>query len=110
MLPKFQRLNLKKEYRPLQSGKKASLPSFNLMFKLEGDKALVGIALSKRSFALSTQRNRARRLSSQAIQKLYPSLPKGVKLVIIPKTAVLDRSVESLEKELKSVKDLFTTD
>lgn len=109
MLPKIQRLNLKKDFKWVASGNKKETTNFKLMWRLSdttGPK--VGIALSSQYFKKAHDRNRARRLTSTAIQSLYSSLNKGLNLVIMPKLAVLENSPKELEKELADVKDIYS--
>lgn len=108
MLKKEKRLNLKKDFRWVREGKKLYLPLFTI-FSRQADivDPQIGIALSKQQFKDATGRNRAKRLTSKAIENLYPSLRKGVKFIIIPKAQVLEKSPEELAESLKNVKDLF---
>lgn len=111
MLPKEKRLNLSKSFKWVSSGKRFQTNSFNLMVKYsDNPQPLVGIALSKAQFKQAHDRNRARRLTSKAIEELYSSLNHGLNLVIMPKGSVLDKSPEELIQELKDVKALSTTD
>lgn len=108
MLPKSQRLNLKKGFSFVSAGKRVELPSMRVLFR-DGDNqaALVGIALTTKYFKKSTLRNRAKRLASTAIQNLYPRLRKNLNLVIMPKSQILDQTVEKLAEELEGVKALY---
>lgn len=71
---------------------------------------MVGIALSAKYFRKSTGRHQVKRLASQAIKGLYSDLPNNLNLVIMPKSTMLGQSIGQLTKELKDVKELFTTD
>jgi len=73
----------------------------------ENEVPLIGIALTTKYFKKATLRNRAKRLVSTAIQTLYPRLRKGLNLVIMPKSQILDKKPEQLVEELKNVKDLY---
>lgn len=104
MLPGNKRLNLKNSFGEIASGKKANTPSLRLMYKFTNSSTpLVGIALSKAYFKKAFQRNRARRLVSKTLENYYPTLPKGLNLVIIPKAEVLEKTPDDLFKELKDV-------
>jgi len=111
MLSKNRRLNLRKEYRYVTSGRKFMTPSLTV-FSRRADlvEPMVGIALAKAKFRQATDRNRARRLTSKAIEQLYSSLRPDMKLVIIPKSQVLDKTPDELKGELEDVKDLFVAD
>lgn len=104
MLLKSQRLNLKKNFKRMATGKRLETTSFKIFSKTgENSQALIGIGLSSKNFRKANKRNRAKRLTSTAIQLLYPTLPTSLNLVIMPKSLVLDKSPESLVKELKDV-------
>ena len=49
----------------------------------------IGIAVSGKSFKKATDRNRARRLASQAFESVYNQLPKRVNIIALPKYGVL---------------------
>jgi len=108
MLPKSQRLNLKKSYNFVSVGKRVETANMRVMFREgENEVPLIGIALTTKYFKKATLRNRAKRLVSTAIQTLYPRLRKGLNLVIMPKSQILDKKPEQLVEELKNVKDLY---
>lgn len=107
MLPKSQRLNLKKDFKWVASGQKNQTPSLKLWWQLgQNSSPKVGIALSTKEFKKAHDRNRARRLASEAIQKLYSSLKENLNLVIMPKAQVLKKTPQELIEEIKHVKDL----
>lgn len=111
MLAKSKRLNLKKSFKWVAQGRSIQTKNLKLMFRDgENSSALVGIALSGSQFKKAHDRNRARRLTSKAIEELYPQLPKGVNLVIIPRAGVLETKIDLLKKEIEDVKALFTSD
>jgi ribonuclease P protein component len=108
MLPKPQRLNLKKEFNFVSQGKKVETPSMRLMLRFgENKKALVGVALIKKNFHKAVARNKAKRKASDAVQTLYGKLRKDLNLIVMPKVQILKKSVEELKGELESVKDLY---
>lgn len=108
MLQKNQRLNLKKDFKKVASGQKKETHSLKFFYLfLDNPQPLVGIANSKNYFKKAHDRNRARRLTSKAVETLYPSLNKNLNLVIMPKSQVLEKNLEQLIKEVESVKDLF---
>lgn len=108
MLVKNKRLNLSKDYSFVSKGKRLETPNFKITFRFgENTLPLVGIALSSKYFNKATLRNKAKRLTSEAIENLYPSLPKGLNLVIMPKVSILKEDKENLVKELNNVKNLF---
>lgn len=109
MLPKSKRLNLKKDFKWVASGKKIETKYLKL-FQKAGDNQnpRVGVAVSSHIFKKSNQRNRARRLTSAAFEALYLKLPQSANIVALPKTGIL--SVKSgdvlldLEEKLKGEK------
>ncbi len=108
MLPKSSRLNLRLQFSKVARGRRTETPHFKLFYlhTPEPSPALVGISMSKKQLNKAHDRNRARRIASQAIENLYHRLPIGLQLVIMPKTAVISRSPQQLQKELEHVKDL----
>lgn len=109
MLPKSQRLNLKKDFKWVVAGKKLEItrPSFGgkylkLFFRNgENNIARIGIANSSKTFKKATDRNRARRLVSQAFQTIYSSLPNNINIVVLPKVGVLSVKSDDLLLELE---------
>ncbi|MBI4038664.1 ribonuclease P protein component [Candidatus Daviesbacteria bacterium] len=111
MLPRFQRLNLKTDFKWVTTGKKIETKFTRIFFK-NGDNVLprLGIALSGKVFRKATQRNRVKRLISQAFACLYNLLPGHINIVVLPKSEVIGvKSPEvllDLEKGLKNEKIL----
>lgn len=108
MLRKTLRLNLKRDFKFVVSGKRLETPSFKLYLKKGPNiTPLVGIATSKKYFKKAHERNRARRKTAEVIQNLYSSLNNNLNLVIMPKAIVLEKSINELNLELTNVKDLY---
>lgn len=91
MLPKSKRLNLKKDFKWVASGKKLET-KYLKVFVEYGDNVMpqVGIAVSSKSFKKATERNRAKRIVSAASEMLYPRLPENINIVALPKAGILD--------------------
>ncbi len=110
MLPKSARLNLSREFKHVASGSRRETPNLVVFIKEgSGEHPLVGIAVSKKSFALAVARNRAKRLVATAIQVLYPNLPNNLKLVIMPKAGINKTTVSKLQQELRQVLNVQET-
>ena len=91
MLPKSKRLNLKKDFKWVASGKKLETKYLKLFIKFgENTSPRVGIATSSKSFKKATERNRARRLVSAAFESTIYHLPSTINIVALPKSSVLD--------------------
>ncbi len=108
MLPKSQRLNLKTDFKRVAQGKRIETKFATLFFKTgDNNTARIGIAVSAARFKKATQRNRAKRLLSQALQSTYYSLPPTINIVALPKAGILKvksaEVLESLEKVLKKI-------
>lgn len=90
MLPKSQRLNLKKDFKWVAAGEKLETRYLKL-FIIFGTNEIpkVGIAVSSKYFGKASMRNRARRLTSAAFEALYSALPKGVNILVLPKAGIL---------------------
>lgn len=102
MLPNSQRLNLKKDFKWVASGKKLETNLLKLFIKY-GDNSIpkVGIAVSSKNFNRANQRNRAKRLVSTAFQSLYRSLPNDINIVALPKPGVIKVKSDELTAELR---------
>jgi len=104
MLPKPQRLNLKKDFKWVVSGKKLETKYLKLFVRYgENTTAKIGIALSSKSFKKAVDRNRARRLTSTAFQTLYSKLPTNVSIVVLPKAGVLSVKSDDLVLDLEGI-------
>lgn len=103
MLAKDQRLNLKYSFKWVMAGHRAET-SFYKMFWRFGDNTqpLISITASTKIFNKAVDRNRARRLTSAAIQPFYPQLLANLNMVIMPKYQLLARSSMDISKELKN--------
>ncbi len=87
MLPKSQRLNLKTDFKWVAAGKKIEGKYLKLFLRMgENQIARVGIALSSKNFKKATDRNRAKRLTSQAFQSIFHLLPLSINIIALPKT------------------------
>ncbi|OGE43903.1 ribonuclease P protein component [Candidatus Daviesbacteria bacterium RIFCSPLOWO2_01_FULL_39_12] len=109
MLPKHQRLNLKKDFKWVASGEKIETKFAKLFIKMgDNTNPRVGIAVSSGIFKKATERNRARRLISSAFESTVYHLPSTINIVALPKVGVL--KVKSgdvlldLESKLKNEK------
>lgn len=109
MLPKPQRLNLKKDFKWVAAGKKLETKYVKLFIK-QGDNQVsrIGIAVSSKVFKKATQRNRAKRLISAAFEVLYERLLKNANIVALPKAGIVGVKSHDvlldLEEKLKSEK------
>ena len=102
MLPKSKRLNLKKDFKWVASGKKIN-SKFTTIFVKYGENTFpkIGIAVSSKVFKKPTQRNRARRLISALFEGLYGKLPTDINIVALPKAGVLDVKSGDIILDLK---------
>lgn len=103
MLRKNIRLNLKKDFRWVASGKKIETKLVKLFIK-NGDNstARIGIAVSTSLFKKATDRNRAKRILSAAFEKLYQRLPENINIIALPKRGYLDVKSDDLTLELET--------
>lgn len=104
MLAKPKRLNLKKEFKWVASGKRVDLKHTTFFIK-KGENSFprVGIALSGKHFKKATERNRARRLTSVALEHLYEKLPNNINIVALPKLGVLAVESKDLIQEYEEI-------
>lgn len=104
MLPKTRRLNLKKDFKWVVLGKKAETDNLKIYWRLGTNKfPKIGIAISKNYFKKSSERVEAKRRCFAAAKAHYASLPNNLNLVIMPKTAVLNKEQNQLVAELENV-------
>lgn len=104
MLPKDQRLNLKKDFNWVAAGQKSDNGFVKVYFRFsENVKPRVGIALSKASFKKAVDRNRARRLISKGFEALYNQFPQGVNILAMPREGVLKMDADSIKLMLEQL-------
>ncbi len=104
MLPKPKRLNLKKDFKWVASGKKIELKHTTFFVKAgENSFPKVGIALSGKHFKKAVERNRARRLVSKALENIYEQLPSTINIVALPKVGVLAVESKDLTQEYEKI-------
>lgn len=109
MLPRSQRLNLKKDFKWVAQGKKIDTKYLKLFIRVSDTNfPRVGIAVSSKNFRKASGRNRARRLVSSAFESLYSRLPNGINIVALPKPGVIkvksDDVLTDLQKKLTDEK------
>lgn len=90
MLPKSQRLNLKKDFKWVAAGRKIETKYLKLFVKF-GDNQMsrIGIAVSGKSSKKASLRNRTKRLVSAAFESLYSNLPPTINIVALPKASIV---------------------
>ena len=109
MLPKSSRLNLKKDFKWAVSGKVVDTKFAKLYLKVgENEFPKIGITSSSKTFKKASDRNRARRLISEAFQSIFHFLPSNINILALPKAPILgvksgDVLIELTER-LKDVK------
>jgi ribonuclease P protein component len=105
MLLKSHRLNLKTEFSRVIKGKRIETSHFIWYFSPAlNEIPRVGISIRTKNFGKAHNRNRARRLTSEALRPYYDLLKKR-DLIIMPKSGVLEIPVVHLTEEVKSVLD-----
>lgn len=104
MLPKENRLNLAKDFKRVASGKKIETKFTKLFIKSgENISPRVGIAVSGKVFKKATKRNRARRLTSTALQSVYSGLPKNINILALPKHSILEVKSSEVLSDLETI-------
>ncbi len=104
MLPKSKRLNLKKDFKRVASGDRLETKYLKLFIKKDLSSIVpkVGIAVSSTLFKKATQRNKVRRVTSAAFEKIYPRLQKSLNIVTLPKRRLLDVKSQDVALDLES--------
>ena len=104
MLPKFKRLNLKKDFKWVASGKKIESKFLTLFVKTgDNNSPRVGIALSGKTFKKAHERSRARRLASAAFETTYNQLPASINIAALPKHHILEVKSQDVLSDLEAV-------
>lgn len=102
MLPLQKRLNLKKDFSFVRSGKSFELAVMKLYIRYgDNDLARIGIATSSKEFKKAHERNRARRLCSFGLEKLYSLLPENINIIAMPKRNILNVKSSQVLLELE---------
>lgn len=109
MLPKSQRLNLKKDFKWVAEGKKVDTKYLKLFLRVgDNQSPRLGLATSSSIFKKASQRNRARRVTSAAFEILYSRLPQTINMVALPKASIIGVKsgdvLMDLEEKLKDEK------
>lgn len=103
MLPKEKRLNLKKDFKWVASGKKIETKFMKIFIKFgDNTSPRVGIASSSKTFKNAADRNRAKRLISKAFQTTYPDLEESINIVALPKSGVVNVKSDEVLEDLRS--------
>lgn len=104
MLPRQKRLNLKKDFSWVAAGQKVETSLLKVFFRFsQNPDPKVGIAVSSKTFKKAVERNRARRLISKGWENLYNSLPRGVNLITLPKSGVINLNAQEITAHLESL-------
>ena len=86
------------------AGKKLEAKYLKLFIKLGDNKSpKIGIAVSSKVLRKATQRNRARRLVSAAIESLYLKLPNNINIIALPKAGVIKVKSGDVRLDLENV-------
>lgn len=105
MLRKRARLNVSENFKWVMSGDRRETSRMKLFYKNgENTLALVGVAVSSKDFKKAYLRVEAKRLVYRAVEKIYGDLPAALNLVIMPKSSIIDSSIDELVAELRNGK------
>jgi len=104
MLPKDKRLNLKREISRIKKfGRRIESPLFSLLIlDLSENPTKIGTITSSK-LGGAVERNKARRVLSNLVEKNYGQLPVGVKIVLIAKKMLLESNNEEINAQFNSV-------
>lgn len=104
MLSKEKRLNIKKVFSWIRSGRRLEDGLVRVFYKFgDNEKPRLGIAVSSKVFKKAVQRNRARRLISRGFEQLYEKLPEKINILAIPKEKVLDLKSDEVKEDLEEL-------
>ena len=112
MLPKQQRLPLRKELRRLkEEGKVFQGNFFSLLISRQPagrrpagrQKSRFGFIISKKIHQKATKRNRARRLLTEAVRSFLPKIKPGFDGVFLVKKNLLNQDLEKIKKKVEAM-------
>lgn len=102
MLLKRQRLNLKRNFSWVVSGKKIDAASLKIFTRLgKNSTPRVSVTCSKKIFGNAPAVNKVRRRVYMALKEIYPQLHKQLNLVIMPKKEAENKNLNELILEIK---------
>lgn len=113
MLPKFKRLNLKKDFDWVKSQSKVLDSRFLKLLVREGENTIpkIGVAVSSKVFKKAHDRNFVKRRTFATFGNLYSLLPSNINIIALPKRIAfgvksfeLDEDVMSVLKKVKILK------
>lgn len=104
MLSKSKRLNLKKDFKWVASGKRVDGIYASVFIRMgQNNSPLLGIAISSKHFKKAHERNRVRRIISSALEVLYSRLPANINIVVLPKSSIAHVKSEDVLLDLEEV-------
>lgn len=103
MLSRFKRLNLNKEFSYVSKGKKLEVSLVKLFYREAEGLTKIGISVSSKVFPLAVERNRARRLVSWGLEQIHSRLKDNLKIIVMPKKDILNKSSIEVEKEISDL-------
>lgn len=113
MLKKSARLEVSENFKWVMGGKRLETANLKLFFR-SGDNPSVnsglvlypriGVAVNSKEFKEAHLRVKAKRLCFEAARLSYEGLPIGINLVMMPKSSILNISIDDLVKELSNAK------
>ena len=102
MLPKSQRLNLKKDFKFVVSGKRVETPNLKVYIKTAPNlETKAAVSISSKNFKSSVERNKAKRIVFRQLKELFSDLPRKINLIIMPKSGIFDVRETEILKEIK---------
>jgi len=107
MLPKKNRLDLKKEFLQIKKGGKLINGwLFNFLFQKTATDfypPAFAFVVSKKITKKATKRNRVKRLLSEAVRNFLPQIKPGVKGIFLAKKEILEKNFAEVKTEVEAV-------
>jgi ribonuclease P protein component len=109
MLPKKKRLDLKREFFQIKrNGKLIKGRFFNFLFQKQqpsGDfqSQAFAFVISKKIDKRASERNKIKRLLSEAVRSFLPQVKLGVKGVFLAKKEILGKDFAEIKKEIEAI-------
>ena len=107
MLKKINRISSRKEFGVVKDkGKLYQTPLFGLIWMKEpafadATAGKLGFIVSKKISKKAVDRNRIKRVLSEAVRKSLEKLPEGFRGIFLVKRSMLGQTMENVEKEWK---------
>jgi ribonuclease P protein component len=105
VLKRINRIGTKKEFEEVkEKGRTYQAPLLAMIIlKKEDEEKRFGLVVSKRISKKAVIRNKIRREVYEAIRKQLEKISKGVRGIVLVRTAIVDKKAEEIEMEIGEI-------